>query len=154
MCKSPSESEPPSWCRWLSGGVREGGGDRPWNDELGGGGDGGWATDDRDERGGAADDAVGGGLHEERRQAGGADRQEAGGGEPREHFLLREAVHREEDVGGGRGGQAGLLQGRQRRKWQRQARLPRPRQAFRPRGNLCPGIFYLSCIFISIKTIN
>ena len=154
MCKSLSEREARSWCRWLSGGVREGGGDRPGNDELGGGGNGGWEADDRDERGGAEDDAVSGGLHEERRQAGGADCQEAGGGEPREHLLLREAFHREEDVGGERGGQAGLLQGRQRRKWQRQAQVPRNRQAVRRRGNLCPGIyiFYFSWHSYTLKS--
>jgi hypothetical protein len=84
--------------------VREGGGDRPGNDELGGGDNGEKLTIVTN----AEDDAVGGDLHEERRQAGGADHQEAGGGEPRKH--LREVVHREEDVEGGRGGQTSLLQ--------------------------------------------
>ena len=40
-----------------------------------------------------------------------ADREAVGHGEPREHLLLGEALYREEDVGGRRGVEAGLIPG-------------------------------------------
>lgn len=134
-----------------AGGVREGGGDRPRDDQLRGGGDGGREADGHHQRRGPADDALRGGVHQGRGAAGRADRQAAGRRQPGEHLLLRQALHRPQDGRGRRRGQAGLLPRRPRRQRQRQARLPRHRQAVRRRGDFRAGDFFCFFFFLALN---
>jgi hypothetical protein len=81
-------------------------------------------------------------VHQVRGAPRGPDRQAPGRRQPREHLLLRQALHRPQHGRGRRRGQAGLLRRPARRLRERQARLPHHREAVRRRGNICPGKTY------------
>mmetsp|Transcript_6690 Transcript_6690/g.27254 ORF Transcript_6690/g.27254 Transcript_6690/m.27254 type:complete len:246 (-) Transcript_6690:1747-2484(-) len=112
---------------------------RPRYHQLRGRRHGGWLSHHRDQLRGWPHHPLRRRLRQERRPPRRPDRQASGRGQPREHLLLRQALHRPPLGRGWREGPRGALLRGQGRHRQREDQVPHRRQGLRRRGDLRAG---------------